>query len=197
MQVLEPLKVLPADIQRDWMARLEPAREESQGGVFRLVHARRTEPRGYQGQRITVLVVDEQGLPLSGVNVAFSYSTAEPFTIGQEFKWTPPGPYRAHIVLTEGSGQIEEVQGSAVKEGQPGGMTVYVFEPDYPSDVVSGLGMLADHTGIFMTFQIRRAGIKPLPEVLADLERRVAALEQKNQVFSSAVMQTAADLPVW
>jgi hypothetical protein len=172
----EPLTVLPQLIQRDWRAQLHRATPTSEG-VFRLVHARPTKPQSFEEQRIIVLVVDENGFPLPNVSVAFSYSTAESFTLAQDFLWSPPPPHRAFIVPTQGSGQIDQIQGSVIKEGEPGGVTVYVFEPEYSSDYVTGAGMLADHTGLHLTFQLRRQGVKPLMDRLAEIEARLAALE--------------------
>jgi hypothetical protein len=172
----EPLTVLPHQIRRDWRAQLHRA-TPTQEGVFRLVHARPTKPQSFEEQRIIVLVVDENGFPLPNVSVAFSYSTAEPFTLTEDFLWTPPPPHRAFIVPTQGSGQIDQIQGSVVREGEPGGVTVYVLEPEYASDYVTGAGMLPDHTGLHLTFQLRRQGVKPLTERLAEIEARLAALE--------------------
>jgi hypothetical protein len=176
MFTYEPLTVLPQDIQSDWGAQLRPATPTTEG-VFRLVSVRRTEPRSFEEQRVIVLVVDENGFPIPNVRVAFSFSTAEPYTVGGDFLWSPPAPQRAFIVPTQGSGQIDQVQGSAVKQGEPGGITVYIFEPNYASDVVSGAGMLADHTGLHLTFQLRRTGVLPLEERLANIEARLDALE--------------------
>jgi hypothetical protein len=39
--------------------------------------------------------------------------------------------------------------------------------------------MLADHTGLHLTFQLRRNGVTPLMDRIASLEARVAALEAK------------------
>lgn len=154
----QPLSVLPADIQNDWMASLEQA-TPTESGVYRLVAARRTEARGFEGQRITVLVIDEDGQPIPGVLVAFSYSTAQQkFTLTPDFQWSPPPPHRAFIVPTSGSGQIDQIQGSGVKEGEPGGVTVYLLDPQHSSDIVRGAGMLADHTGLHLTYQLRRTG---------------------------------------
>lgn len=176
MQNYQPLTILPFDIQRDWLAFLRPAAPTSQG-VFRLVGIRRTDPESYEGQRVTVLVVDENGFPIPAVQVAFSYSTADPYLLTADFLWSPPPPNRAFLVPTAGSGQVDQVQGSGVKAGEPGGITVYILEPEYSSDVVAGCGMLADHTGLHLTYQLRRAGVVPLLERLASIEARLTALE--------------------
>jgi hypothetical protein len=174
----KPLTVLPVDIQRDWMAELHSA-SEAGAGAYRLVAARRTEGRGFQGQRVTVLVVDENGVALPGVAVAFSYSTADQYLLTSDFKWTPPSPHRAFIARTEGGGMIDQIQGSGVKGGEPGGVTVYILDPEYPSDVVTGAGMLADHTGLHLTFQLLRAGVVPLAEWLARIEGRMAEFDAR------------------
>ena len=174
----EPLINLPSDIQKDWRAKLLPATITDQvEGAFRLIGIRRTKSKSFEEQRLIVLVVDENGIPIPGVTVAFAYSTASPYIVGDDFKWTPPPPQRADIVPTRGSGEIEHVQGSVVADGEAGGVTVCILEPEYASDVVTGAGMLPDHTGLYMIFQLRRTGMKPLQERLGELEARVAALE--------------------
>ena len=175
---LTPVNVLPTDFQSEWKAELHPATPtESSKGSFRLVNIRRTQPATWEELKIIVLVVDENGFPIPGVKVAFSYSTANQYLVSPDFTWTPPRPFRADVFPTEGSGQIEHVQGSVVKEGEPGGTTVYVCEPEYASDHVTGAGALADHTGMHLIFQLRRPGVIPLGERLANIEARLAALE--------------------
>jgi hypothetical protein len=167
---------LPPDIQQAWRAQLHHA-TPTEHGAFRLIGIRRTKPGTFEEQRIIVLVVDENGIPIPGVMVAFAYTTAKPYVVGEDFLWSPPAPRRADRVPTRGSGEIEHIQASVVEEGEPGGVTVFMLEPEYSSDVVTGAGMLADHTGLYMIFQLRRTGVKPLAEHLAELEARVAALE--------------------
>ena len=52
-----------------------------------------------------------------------------------------------------------------------------LLEPEYASDWVSGCGMLKDHTGLHLTFQLRRAGVRSMLERLADIEARLDQLE--------------------
>ena len=173
MSNYEPLTTLPAEIQADWGARLNPATPTALG-AFHLVAVRRTGAASAAGQRITVLVLDESGVAMPNVRVAFSYSTADRYVITPDFLWSPPPPQRAFIVPTAGSGQIDQIQGGGVKKGEPGGITVYIFEPEYSSDVVAGAGMLADHTGLHLTYQLRRTGIVPADERMGVIEAWVA-----------------------
>lgn len=175
MERYNEMLFLPSDLQVNWQARLEKA-TPTEAGVFRLVAARRATA-GFEQQRITVLVIDENGLPLPNVRVAFSYSTAKIFVIEERFQWSPPSPRRADLFWTEGSGQTDQVQGSPVKKGEPGGVTVYILEPEFSSDIVSGCGMLANHDGMHLTFQLQRVGVKPLLDWLEDIEQRLEALE--------------------
>jgi len=177
---MNPLNVLPVDIQQDWMATLNRYVDPDAQGHFYLVAARRSGAKDWQSQRVTVQVVDENGFPLPDVRIAFSYSTAEPYILTAAFLWNPPPPQRAFIVPTTGSGMIDQVQGDVVKQGQPGGVTIYAWEPQYSSDVVTGAGMLADHTGLHLTFQLRRNGVVPLMERMDKLEARVEALESRG-----------------
>lgn len=177
LQDYTPLNALPVDFQENWMAELNRPSTQSPNGHFYLVKIRRTSPKTFEELRIITLVVDENGFPMPGVKVAFSYSTAHQYLVGPDFTWAPPTPHRADIFPTEGSGQIEHVQGSVVQKGEPGGITVYVVEPEYSSDYITGAGALSDHTGMHMIFQLRRPGVKSIGERLADIEARLAALE--------------------
>jgi len=186
MQNYQPLNALPLDIQRDWLAQLRPATPTTQG-VFRLVAIRRTTPKSFEEQRVIVMVVDENGFPIPNIAVAFAYSTASNFALAPDFLWTPPSPQKALIVPTQGSGQIDQIQGSGVNAGEPGGITAYILTPEYSSDVVTGVGMLADHTGLHLTFQLRRNRVRPIMERLEELEARtdtteLATSDLKNQL---------------
>jgi hypothetical protein len=172
----QPLTVLPVEIQQDYQATLQRYVDPDAQGHFYLVGIRRSGVKDWQSQRITVQAVDENGFPLPNLLVAFSYSTAEPYILTPDFLWNPPPPQRAFIVPTAGSGAIDQVQGDVVKQGQPGGVTVYALQPEFSSDVITGLGMLFDHTGVILTLQLRRNGVTSLADKIAELERRVAAL---------------------
>lgn len=182
---MQPLTLLPNDIINDFGAEVFSA-TPTEKGVYRLVDARRTAGSGYQGQRITVLVLDENGVAMPGVPIAFSYSTADHYTLTSDFAWIPPQPYKAFIVRTGGSGEIDMIQGDVIRQGGSGGMTVYILDPAHSSDLVTGAGMLADHTGLYLTYQLRRTGVIPLSDALAELktfildhEGRITALEGK------------------
>lgn len=176
MKTYQELNFLPAQISNLYGAELHKA-EPTEAGVYRLVGIRQTQSRSYEEQRIIVLVLDENGFPIPRVMVAFSYSTAEQYMLDDQFKWQPPHPRRAFIVPTGGGGQIDQIQGSAVKPGEPGGVTVYILEPEFASDVVTGAGMLADHSGLHLTFQLRRTGVRSLSERLDEVEARLDKLE--------------------
>jgi hypothetical protein len=176
----EPLAYLPMEIQANWMATLKKETPTKQG-IFELVDIKKTQPGSWQEGKLIVLVLDPNGLPMAGVPVAFGYSTASRYLLMPEFLWTPSGAQPgnlplAHIVPTEGGGQIEMVQGSTVQEGQPGGMTVWIHTPEYSSDSIAGAGALADHTGLYMVFRLRLyQGGQPQP----NLHERLTAIEQR------------------
>lgn len=188
MRKYQPLNILPFDIQRDWRARLERNLQPTAEGHFYLVNIRRAAGQTFEGQRVTILVVDENGFPIPNVPVAFSYSTAPVYQISQDFRWMPPGPQRAFVVNTQGSGQIDQIQGSKVRDGEPGGITVYMLTPEYSSDVVSGLGMLADHTGLHLTFQLIRNGHETLEQWQSLIEERLANVETKLRAITSVLL---------
>lgn len=179
---LTPITMIPPEIQQDWMSALQKA-TPAPAGMFQVTDIKKTNPAGWQSQRVIVQVVDEEGRPLPAVRVAFSYSTAKAIQWQEmypeaEWKWAPP-PMSAVVVETEGSGMIDFIQGSAVKPGQPGGMTVYILEPEYSSDIVTGAGMLADHTGLMITFKLSRSGYVDMTTRINNLEERVRQLEER------------------
>lgn len=185
MNTYTPLTILPPDIQNDFGAAVVSA-TPTKLGVYRLVAARRTKPKDFESQRITVRVVDEDGVPMEGIPVAFSYSTApDKYTLTNDFQWQPPPPQRAFLVRTSSAGVIDQIQGDVVKDGQPGGITVYILTPEYSSDVITGAGMLADHTGLVLTYQLRRANVTPAADRLAALEAWVATFDERVKALES------------
>lgn len=172
------MNVLPLDIQKQWPgSQLVPATPTA-AGVYRLIDIQPTRPKSYQELRIIVQVVDENGLPLSGVPVAFSYDTARSYFVDPAFAWSPPHPWQADVVPTTGAGEIEHIQGSVIKQGDVGGITAYILDPDHSSDVVAHIGALADHTGLRLKYQLRRAGVLTLEERFKRIEDRLNVLEQ-------------------
>ena len=176
MKTYKPLVILPEDVQRRWGAELHQE-EPTAYGVFNLVDIRPTQGGSYQGQRIVVLVVDENGIAIPNVRVAFSYSTADRYLVSSDFLWSPPHPRKAFVAVTHGSGEIDQIQGGPVSEGGPGGVCVYLLEPEYSSDAVTGCGMLTDHTGLHLTFQLHRVGVKTVLERLDKIETTLRLLD--------------------
>lgn len=165
-----PLVTLPDIFYEKWNAQLIQAKEADIGS-FELVEIEPTNRLGFQAQRLVVLVVDENGFPMANVPVLFAYDTAEWRTVfGKR--------YQGDVVPTQGGGQIEHIQGDPVKAGRPGGVSVGIIGGEgYTSDLVTGMGMLADHTGVKLTFQLRRKGVIPFAARLANIEARLSALE--------------------
>lgn len=147
------LKSLPMDIKQDWHASLVHG-EVASDGIFKLIHAERTDGASSLGQRVSVLVVDKDNHPIPLVKIAYAFDTANFFVVDDNFEWTPPQPQKAFFDKTNGGGESNMIQGSGVKEGQPGGITVYVYEPTYGTDIVFGAGMLSDHTGLYLVFKL-------------------------------------------
>lgn len=172
------LRVLPTEIQHSWRADLIKA-EPTEKGVWRLVDIWPTKPGSGQEQRLIVQTIDESGYPIANIKVAFSFSTADYYPITNEYLWSPPHPRRAFVVNTKGSGTIEHIQNDPVKDRQPGGVTCYLLTPEFSSDIVTGLGMLANHTGLHLVYQLRRPGHLPLRSYVSLLEKRIEKLEKE------------------
>jgi len=177
MLTYNPITVLPPIFQRLWRAQVKQA-TATERGVFNLIGIRQNEAGGYRDGRISVLVVDENGFALPDVKVAFAYSSADSYILSPDFLWSPPSPQKAFLAFTGGGGEIDQIQGSVVKEGERGGVTVHILEPEYSSDYVVGAGMLADHTGLHLIFQLKRVGVKSMRERLYEFEARLHDLEK-------------------
>jgi hypothetical protein len=130
-----------------------------------------------------VVVMDEDGQPLSGVGVIFGYNTGP---------WVAPRPrinhwYMAPRVLT-GNYQKTDPAGCAKHTFGEGGETIWIWDVDrdgvlrLSSDVVFNCSWLQErfnHTGVKLTFQRRQQGVMPLRQRLAEIERRLAELEAR------------------
>lgn len=195
--IRKPMRFLPSDVQTDWSASLHQA-PPTKIGAYHVVETWgddnlsgvRRLTSGYENQRVRVQVLDENEQPVRGVEVAFHFSTCQDrFILTGDFLWTPPVPHRAFRVRTDGEGVAEQIQFDMVKAGQAGGITVYVLDPKRSSDFVQGLGMLADHTGIEITFQRQDVNAVPLDERLARLEKIVVDLEAEMSEISSRLLR--------
>lgn len=172
--------ILPLDIRRDWSASVVEA-EPNEHGVIRLVGARRTRPKSFEEQRVIVRLIDENGFPVPDQPVVFAYTTGDDIEFPDGMLWVPPPPFKALVVPTGTSGQIDQIQGSVVKEGQPGGITVYILDPKIPSDAVVGAGMLPDHTGLCLTFQRYLKGVLTLQERLGAIDAWISNFESGHR----------------
>lgn len=168
------MKHIPFDIQQDFGTSLVEV-EPTELGKFEFVSVERTRPGSWEEQRIIVEVGDESDLPFRA-NVAFSFSTAPRVLFGSEYEWRPP--ITRGVVLATRCGEVEHIQGSYIRPGEPGGVTVVVVHPLYSSDCLPGCGMLQDHTGMRIRFRLVRPGVLSYREEILDLKRRVAALEK-------------------
>lgn len=177
----KPLQSIPAVVFNMFPGlELHPA-EPTQGGMFHLIDVRPTEGASFEGQRLKALVVDENGFPIPNVQVAWSFSTAPLLYIDSNFQWFPPFPRKAVVTRTSGGGETDLVLGAEgiIKQGEQGGVSVFVCEPNYSSVVVRGAGMTKAHGGLHFTFQLRRQGVMPLADRIASIEARLKALEKR------------------
>ncbi len=204
--MLNRLRFLPMEVQQKWHGALFSAPMDEEVGNWRLVSVRKTNPVGYQGGKVIVQLLDENERAIPNVDVVFAYDTGKRVylqlgiddEVVPEWRWGPPAiGLRGDVVTTGGDGMAEHVQGGVVKDDEPGGITVWIKDPQRPGDYVTGMGMLHDHTGILLTFQKQDVGVvsdaermasieanmKVLEDALAELALRVADLEERPQSF--------------
>ena len=146
------------------------------GGAFRVVGMSKLAT-GSNDRRIRVNLIDEDGNAITDLAVAFGYSTAGLLHLGAEFDWQPS--LTNAFVASYQNGNYEMILGAdgVINEGEVGGVTVCALHPKYPSDEVSGLGMLSDHTGLGVTFQLQTPEIDSIGERLDEIEKRLYNLE--------------------
>lgn len=170
---MEGLRVLPENV-KPWGGYLVPGHSVAEARdnnrhAFELVDIRPSPPGNPDEQKIVVHVTDINNKPVMFVPVVFAFSTG-PDTYPR-MEWAPEArERRAQVILTNYAGVAEQVQGSPVKKGDIGGVDVFVADESVPSVTVIGMGMLHDHTGIYLRF------VRMVPGELT-LEERVELLE--------------------
>lgn len=187
MKIYSELKQLPEVFQRKWMANIQKAVPGvNSRGVYSLVDIKQTPGRSNRGQRVIVRVVDINGFPVPDVPVMAHFSTAKRdfLVLDETFTYNIPPTIRNGLLeFTTGAGEIDFIQGSPVKMGEPGGMTIYLPDPYMPSDIVTGMGMLEDHTGVLLVFQERvenYISLTAMMQKLREHDRLLAELADGN-----------------
>jgi hypothetical protein len=181
---MEPLKTLPEVIQMKWHAQLHQGDDDPRVGIYNLVDI---EPAPHPGQQIEVLVLDENERPIPNIDVVFSYDTGNFIILEGEWYWTPPSARRGDVVRTGGDGTAVHTQGSVVKDDEPGGITVWIKDPQRACDWVTGLGMLSDHTGIRMIYKRKDVGVESDRAALILLRHYVLRVEQQVHLLKKRV----------
>ena len=132
-----------------------------------------------------VQVIDEDGLPLAGVGVIFGYSSGPLVAPKPRVNYWSQGPRALN-----GNFQRTDPAGCAKHTYGQGGETIWIWDVDrdgvlkFSSDIVQNCNWVParfNHTGVKLTFQRRKAGVVPLKQRLADIEQRLAALEEAGR----------------
>lgn len=134
-----------------------------------------------------VEVIDESGDPLGGVWVIFGFPAGGPdINLKPSQNFWPGAP-----AVLRGNAQKTPLGGYVQHTFADGGEDIWVWdlEPDgslkLPSPIVRNCTWLGtpvgrfEHTGVKLTFQRRLTGVKPRQQRLAELEARVAVLEEQ------------------
>lgn len=174
---------IPIDLINDFGVWIDQA-EPTDLGANHVIDIRRSEA-GHDDRRIVVYLIDENGMARSGVPIVFYWDTIKDtyqLTSDVKWLWNPQErnlPRKGLLTRTDGSGKAELILGpeGVVKAGESGGVTCYPLEPEYSPDIVHGLGMMPNHQGLRVTYQLQRVGVLPLDERLEAIEARLAALE--------------------
>lgn len=128
---------------------------------------------------VTVVVVDENNIPMHSVPVGFFFDTGTPMPV-HNLNWNTGLLPKGTMDTTYGGVPAQLILGAdgVIKKGEPGGVSVAVMHPDFSSVVLKGAGMKADHTGMIITFKLQRAGVQSYEERITQLEAQVAELAQ-------------------
>jgi hypothetical protein len=172
----KPLFMMPRDIQRNYRASVESVKA-NELGAWHLVAAFPTSEAGGDSGRVIVVALDADGSPVFGLPVVFAWDTAVFLEFPDNFSWAPPYPQKGIMEITRG-GEVECIQGGFIKPGQEGGITAYIADPEVPSDIVRGAGIVPPgHTGLWLVFRYFPTNELSLGERVSELEAQLEIIK--------------------
>lgn len=132
-------------------------------------------------QNHIVLVIDENGRPMTGIRVVFGFDSGPHHDTPKRTKW------RGQPRVTHGNVQYA-LLGLAKHTAGEGGEDIWIhnIEDDgwvrYSSDIAKNCSIvpavLNNHTAVMITFQLQRAGVVPEKDMIADMANRLGRLEE-------------------
>jgi hypothetical protein len=152
MKYEKEIIVLPQWVQRDYRARLQINAQATPH--YGLVDVFETTQLGGDSGKVNVLILDKDEIAKPLVQVAFTWSTGDQILLDENWVWRPPYPWKGVAPLAP-LGHVELVLNNdgVVKDGEPGGINVWIFDPKVPSTAFIGAGMQGDHTGLWLIFK--------------------------------------------
>lgn len=187
----EPLTFIPPEMNPWGLQLITP--EPSEFGAYHLVGIEQASIEGHH----QVEVIDEDGRPVRGVVVIFGFDSGPSINMPTRINHWRDAP-----TVLKGNAQRTNAMGYAQHTFGEGGENIWIWDRNregdllYPSAIVKNctwqrtpVGRF-EHTGIALTFALRRTGVTPAAERLSaleawvtkldDFEARLAALEAKG-----------------
>lgn len=182
MTTYEPLTYIPPEMSPWGLQLITP--EPSEFGEFVLIGIEQASIETHH----QVEVVDEDGRPLAGAGVIFGFPGGGP-SINMPVR---VNHWRNAPTVLRGNGQKTNSAGYAQHTFATGGEDIWLWYRNkdgdllYPSPIVKNCTWLGPplanfvHTGVLLRFALRRVGVVPLAERLAEIEARLEKLEGRT-----------------
>lgn len=179
----EPLTFIPPEMTPWGLQLVTP--ETSEFGEFVLIGIEQASIESHH----QVEVVDEDGKPMRGVWVIFGWSTGPAINMPTRINHWQNGP-----TSLRGNAQRTNAMGYAQHTFGEGGEDIFIWDRSkdgdllYPSPIVRNCTWQRtpvarfEHTGVALSFQLRRVNVIPAADRLSALEAWVTTLDERLKV---------------
>ena len=133
-----------------------------------------------------VEVIDEDGKPMRGIVVIFGFSSGPSINMPYRRNYWPDAP-----TYLKGNAQRTNAMGYAQHTFGEGGEDIWIWDRNkdgdllYPSAIVKNCTWQRtpvarfEHTGVALTFQLRRVGVIPQAERMSAIEAWIATFDER------------------
>lgn len=174
----EPLTFIPPEMNPWGLQLITP--EPSAHGAYHLAGVEQASIEGHH----QVEVIDEDGKPMRGVVVIFGFDSGPAINMPTRINHWRDAP-----TVLRGNAQRTNAMGYAQHTFGEGGEHIWIWDRNrdgdllYPSAIVKNCNWQRtpvgrfEHTGILAQFQLRRTGVTPAADRIANLEAWVTRFE--------------------
>jgi hypothetical protein len=176
----DPLTFIPPEMHPWGLQLVTP--EPSEFGAFHLIGVEQASIETHH----QVEVIDEDGKPMRGVWVIFGWDTGPAINMPVRINHWRDAP-----AVLRGNAQRTNAMGYAQHTFGEGGEDIWIWDRNkdgdllYPSAIVKNCTWQRtpvanfEHTGVAISFQLKRTGVTPAADRLAALEAWVTGLDER------------------